>query len=162
MSKRTCNKLGPHPQFRCYLDVGHEGDHRCTVLSADEPKRQVMMEWPNQDDKPKPAQRKTSLRSVSDKQAERTAFLAGVKAERLLKQYEAGERYHCERKCGQEFWAIEQAWRFLTLHHRTKRSQGQGYRGPLSWGVDHPHELELLCGDCHQSEESEPQWSGSA
>lgn len=116
------------------------------------------------DPKPKssPA-RKKGLREESSKQATRTAFLHGVKAERLYEQEAFGATYHCESeiRCF-ETTVWEEAWNELTLHHTVKRSKGHGYIDYADFGVDEPRLLLLVCKPCHQALESNPEWSKSA
>lgn len=103
-------------------------------------------------EKPTPTKKKRkSLAPVSHKQEIRTAFLQGIRAERMR------IAPTCE-VCSRTYRTLEEAWQELDLHHTEKRSQGQGYRGALRWGVDAPELLLLVCRRCHIELESNPQW----
>lgn len=118
------------------------------------------------------AVRRTPLRKVSDKQAIRTAFLQGIKAERIYQMYQNFAEIRCEecKRFHSEFdprdyeeqpdaeW-IEEHMCFLDGHHGpTPRDKGRGYRTPMDHGVDSPTNIKLLCRGCHQATEPSPQW----
>lgn len=116
---------------------------------------------PKSEPKSRAAKRGKPLKHSSAKQDVRSAYLAGVKAERISHSYLLLGYVQCER-CKLEYFGIGGAHQGLDLHHVTKRSQGQGYR-PGKAGVDSPGNLELLCRQCHREvEKNEPEWSKSA
>jgi hypothetical protein len=99
-------------------------------------------------------------RRVSDKQAARSAFLSGVKAERIWHQLFTEGKASCEN-CPASWTSFAAAKGHLDLHHTEKRSRGQGYRDG-NMGVDAPRLVVLLCRPCHrEAEASEPQWTGT-
>ena len=114
---------------------------------------------PRAEKKPAPkSRRRAAVRKVSDKQAKRTCFLHGIKAQRLYEQERACERFYCEGDCDYLTVSWEEAWNELTLHHTVKRSKGHGYIDYADFGVDEPRLLILLCKVCHQAVESNPQF----
>ena len=148
-----CGKRQPNGVHRCCRDAEHRGTH-WVITDTD-----IGIQWPNRADKEptrtarSPIKRGSKPKPVSDTQAIRNAFLAGVKAQRLLLSGET-----CEL-CG--LYASQ-----LDLHHHEKRSRGKGYDGK-TFGVDDPGNLMLVCsgfeGSCHSKEHGEPQWGqGSA
>lgn len=105
-------------------------------------------EKPKREPKSRATPKRTRVKQSSAKQDVRQAFLAGVKAERLL------TKQSCE-DCG-----LVPMMGGLDLHHATtKRSQGHGYDPRKGPGADDPAGLVLLCRPCHQAAESAPEWS---
>lgn len=97
-------------------------------------------------------------RQQSDKQAIRSAFLSGIKAERIHHQLLTEGRASCER-CPSSWSTFASAKGHLDLHHTEKRSRGAGFRDG-NMGVDAPRLLEMLCRECHREQErNEPEWS---
>lgn len=127
----------------------------------EEPERKL----PRRDrvDKPRHHEKKKRkpIRTQSQAQIRRTAFLAGIKAERINVQITfGGGEVGCSR-CPKVFTGFQNAWRGLDLHHDTKRSKGAGFRGGTNFGVDSPENLELVCRSCHSQLESNPDWSAA-
>lgn len=104
------------------------------------------------------AKRGKRPKAVSEAQKRRTAFLHGVKAERIRGAIEE----HSEAFCAVGHCLIgadtfEEAWQLLDLHHTVKRSQGHGYRDASDFGLDSPELLTLVCRTHHRElEHSEP------
>ena len=91
--------------------------------------------------------RRKSLARTSEAQRLRTAYLEGIRDERMRVSP------RCE-DCGVEGWDAR-----LELHHTVKRSQGTRYSEGKP-GVDNPSLLRLLCRTCHNRYESQP-WEAS-
>jgi len=100
---------------------------------------------------PKGNKPKTTLKA-SEAQRIRTAFLSGVRAERIALSIEQFAFAKC-LLCHQKYEDFFSAWAGLDLHHVKKRSKGHGYKGGQDFGVDDPHNLQLLCRPCHRKEE---------
>lgn len=98
------------------------------------------------------------IKTQSQKQEVREAFLSGVKASLL----ESGVR-DCSR-CPRSFESFDDAWAGLSLHHSNewKRGQGTGFRGGKQFGVDDPRNLEIVCRACHRQLESNPMFGATA
>lgn len=97
------------------------------------------------------------LKPQSLTQAKRTAFLEGVRAERLAFQLETGNGNWCEHCKRRPLNAAG-----LELHHVEKRSKGKGFRSRGSLGTDDPRNLLMVCRPCHDGLESSPMFGGSA
>lgn len=115
-------------------------------------------------EKPRRERKRKRINTESSKQAERTAFLHGIKAERLRIQGSNGVFYFCEGKCGSHFATFEEAWDVLTVSHieprndtstRYERRREPDFRG------DDPRNILLECIPCNQKREPEPEWSNA-
>lgn len=116
------------------------------------------------------AKRKKRVRTVSTKQLERTAFLHGIKAERLraiaVQRVEMSDDqwppYRCEGGCGATYATIEEAWAALTVSHIESRndtaSRYERRREPEFRGDD-PSNIAIECKSCNGKREPQPEWS---
>lgn len=105
--------------------------------------------------------RSKGLKRVSDKQAVRQAFIAGVKSERIAHAIRVDGQAECSN-CPKAYKGHSAAHQNLQLHHEVKRSRGHGYQPGKGAGVDEPGNLTMLCHQCHrEAEASEPQFTGT-
>lgn len=146
MSGSLCGARQQGGVLRCDLELGHWGQH---ISYVGEEERAKAWENPQEERRKarrvgaKAARQATRVNPQSDGQAEREAFLAGVKAAWLSRH---PGFYPCEM-CG-----LPKAHDELDLHHADeRRSQGRGFRlSDGSPGVDDPTGLRLICRSCHE------------
>lgn len=97
------------------------------------------------------------------KQSERTAFLHGIKAERMMVQARTRGQYWCET-CEAVWYDVEEAWEALTVSHIKPRndtaSRYERRREPHFRGDD-PSNILLDCAPCNMAREPKPHWSAS-
>jgi 5-methylcytosine-specific restriction endonuclease McrA len=99
----------------------------------------------------------------SVKQKERTAFLHGIKADRLARQELRTGHYFCNT-CGRQFWDYDEAWEQLTVSHIEPRTSGARYerRSEPFFGADDPTNILIDCVVCNQARTPrEPMWSNA-
>lgn len=115
------------------------------------------------------ARKRNPIRTESTKQMERTAFLHGLKAERMHRMADAAlltdrpDPYWCQT-CDKRFETFEEAWNALTVSHieprndtasRYERRREPDFRG------DDPSNVLLECVPCNQAREPQPEWATS-
>jgi hypothetical protein len=157
----VCNKRKPGDIHRCSLERGHIGMHQTFDPDA---------VWTNERQQNREYLSRSPLKKTSDKQDQRTAFLHGIKAERMLRPVlvyggeEAPRSWVCEGQCGRVWYDFGEAWKALTVSHiearndtasRYERRREPDFRG------DDPSNILLECVPCNQAREPQSQF-GSA
>lgn len=128
-------------------------------LLRKEPFKKAEREPKPKPDRVQPKSRSKGLKRVSDRQAVRNAFLAGLKAERIANAIRTHGHVECSN-CPKSYTGHSAAHQNLQLHHEVKRSRGHGYQPGKGAGVDEPGNLVMLCAACHrEAEASEPMFS---
>lgn len=140
-----CGKAHDFGPLRCTLPEGHEKRELAEARARSS----------------HPAGRQASIsQEESPKQRERTAFLHGIKAERLNQQARAHGHYFCVT-CLTKYDTIGEAWRWLTVSHieprndtstRYERRREPDFRG------DDPDNILIECKSCNHDREPQPEW----
>lgn len=149
----------------CFLKNGYpvsEGPHPDCRVHRERP--------PKSSGKGNPLLRGAGLKSKSDKQKIRDAFLMGVKAERIRGMIWNFGEPKCE-ECGRAMIGnvsvgrevelseyVESCMELLDGHHVKPRDSGPPYKAWNDHGIDTPANIKLLCRACHEATEPSPQF----